>query len=98
MNLRNATPFDILKAALKALPHCEEGHVIVLVDIRDGSMEVLSKTKEFEDWAANSFDVKTVIFDIKKEAGLNIYYLYKKYRHEICCRILELKEDYPHLA
>ena len=100
MHIRDATPRDIVKIALKALPDSNEGHTIVVVDVRDGSVEVLSKTKEFESWAANSTEFKKAIFSINEDIAANddIESLYRKYKFEICCSILELKEEYPHLA
>ena len=97
MHIRDVTRYDIIKIALEALPHCEEGDVIVVVDVRDGSVEVLTKTYEFEDWARN-FDNKKVIFHLKEEeANKDIDSLFKKHKFEICCTLLELKEEYPHL-
>ena len=98
MHLRDISRKDVIRMALEALSHSNEGHAFVLVDVRDGSVEVISKTVEFEDWAARSFDFKKVIFSIKEEeAGLGIDALYKKHKHDICCTISEIKETYPHL-
>ena len=101
MNIRDITPRDIVEIALKALPDSNEGHTIVVVDVRDGSVEVLSKTEEFESWAANSFDFKKALFSMNEEniaANEDIENLYRKYKFEICCSLLEIKEKYPHLA
>ena len=100
MKLKDITPFDVIEMAWKALPESNEEHAVVLVDIRDGSVQVIKDTAEFEDWAANSFDFKKVLFSIKKEAaaGRDVDTLHKRFKHEICCRLLELKEEYPHLA
>ena len=98
MHISDLSRKEIIKMALEALPRSNEGHAVVLVDVRDGSVEIISKTQEFEDWAANTFEHKTVIFGIKEEeAGLDFEKLYRKYKHEVCCRILEIKESYPHL-
>ena len=98
MKLKDISRRDIIKMALKALPESNEGHAVVVVDVRDGSVEVLCKTQEFEDWCKNNFDSKKVIFDIKEEeAGLGFDALYKKHKHEICCTISEITEMYPHL-
>ena len=98
MELRDVSRRDIIKMALEALPDSNEGHAVVVVDVRDGGVEVISKTHEFENWAKNDFDSKKVIFDIKEEeAGLGINTLYKKHKFEIYCRVMEIKEMYPHL-
>lgn len=99
MHIRDATRFDIIEMAWKAHLYSNEGHTIVVVDIRDGCVEVLSKTEEFENWAEGDFDYKKVIFSLKEEeaANLEIGVLYKKYRYEVCCRILEIMEKFPHL-
>ena len=97
MKLRDLSRYDIVEMAWKALPHSDEGDVIVVVDNRSGNVEVLSKTHEFENWAKN-FDNKEVILHLKEEAAnLDVGTLYKKHRHEVCCRILEIMERYPHL-
>ena len=100
MKLKNITSRDVIEMALEALPSSQEEYAIVLVDVRDGSVEVIKDTVEFESWARDTFDIKKAIFGIKKEsaAGLDVDTLYKKYKHEICCSILELKEEHPHLA
>ena len=98
MKLCNISRKEVIRLALEALPHSNEGHAIVVVDVRNGSVEVLTKTDEFENWAKYDFNHKTVIFDItEEEAGLGIDALYKKHRHEICCTISEIKDMYPHL-
>ena len=99
MRLSDVSRRDIIKLALEALPHSNEGHAVVVVDVRDGSVEALSKTQEFENWAKN-FDHKKVILHLKEEeaVGTDFESLYRKYKHEICCRIMEIKEMYPHLA
>ena len=98
MNIREATRYDIIKMAWKALPHCEEGDVVVVVDVRDGSIEALSKTEDFENWAKDSFDYKKVLFHItEKEAGFDIDTLIKRYHFEVYCRMLEIKEQFPYL-
>ena len=98
MHIRDITRFDIVEMAWKALPHAEEGDVIVVVDVRNGNIEVFSKTREFEDWAKDAFDYKQSILHLKEEAAkLDVGTIYKKHRHEVCCRILELKERFPHL-
>ena len=100
MKLKDISRKEILEMALKALPNSNEGYVIVTVDVRNGDVEVLSKTEEFESWAANSSAFKKALFGIKKDAaaGLDVDALHRRYKHEICCSILELKEEYPHLA
>jgi len=99
MKLSDISRKDVIRMALQALPRSNEGHAVVVVDVRDGSVEVFCKTQEFEDWCKNNFDSKKVIFNIKEEeAGLGFDALYKKHKHEICCSILRLKEEYPHLA
>ena len=100
MNIRDITPRDIVEMALEALPSSQEEHAVVLVDIRDGSVEVIKDTAEFEDWARDAFDIKKVIFGIKKEAaaGKDFESIYNKYKHEVCCSILEIKEKHPHLV
>ena len=98
MKLREVSRFDIIEMAWKALPQSEEGDVIVVVDIRSGNVEVFSKTKEFEDWCKNDFDYKQVLIHLKEEAAnLDVGDLYKKHRYEVCCRMLEIMEKYPHL-
>ena len=98
MKLREVTRFDIVEMAWKALPSAEEGGVIVVVDVRNGNIEVLSKTREFEDWAKDAFDYKQSILYLKKEvAKLDVGTVYKEYRHEVCCGLLDLMEKYPHL-
>ena len=98
MQLKDVTRFDIIEMAWKALPHAEENGVIVVVDVRDGNVEVLSKTKEFESWAGDSFEYKQSILYLGKEAAkLDIGKVYRKYRHEVCCNILDLMERFPHL-
>ena len=98
MKLKEVSRFDIVEMAWKALPNAEEGDVIVVVDIRNGNVEVLSKTEHFESWARDSFDYKEVIIHLKEnEANLDIGTVYKKHRYEVCCRILELMERFPHL-
>ena len=98
MHIRDATRFDIIEMAWKALQYNNEGHAVIVVDVRDGCVEVLSKT-EFENWAEGDFDYKKVIFSLKEEeaANLDVGVLYKKYRYEVCCRILEIMEKNPHL-
>ena len=60
-------------------------------------MEVLSKTREFENWA-KEFKYKQVLLHLKKkEANLDVGTVYKKHRHEVCCRMLEILEKFPHL-
>ena len=100
MKLKDISRKEILEMALEALPNSNEGYVIVTVDVRNGDVEVLSKTHHFEDWAATSSDFKKVLFGIKKEsaAGQDIDTLYKRHKFEICCSIMEVKEDFPHLA
>ena len=101
MKLRDVSRKEIIKMALEALPDSNEGHVIVVVDVRNGNVEVLSKTHQFEDWAANSFDFKKALFSLNEEdiaANDDVESLYRKYKFEICCTILEIKEKHPHLA
>ena len=101
MNIRDITPRDIVKMAWETLPDSNEEHVIVVVDVRNGNVEVLSKTHQFEDWAASSTEFKKAIFSINEEdiaANDDVESLYKKHKFEICCSILELKEKYPHLV
>ena len=101
MNIRDITPRDIVRMAWEALPDSNEEHVIVVVDVRNGNVEVLSKTHQFEDWAANSFDFKKALFSLNEEdiaANDDVESLYRKYKFEICCTILEIKEKHPHLA
>ena len=98
MQIRDVTRYDIVEMGWKALPQAEEGDVIVVVDVRNGNIEVLFKTEDFESWARDSFDYKTVILHLKeKEANLDVGTLYKKHRHEVCCRMLEIMERFPHL-
>ena len=98
MHIRDITRFDVVEMAWKALPNSDEGDVIVVVDIRSGNIEVLSKTVEFENWCKDAFDYKKVILHLKEnEANLDVGTVYKKHRHEVCCRILELMERFPHL-
>ena len=97
MHIRDVTRYDIVEMAWKALPNAEEGDVIVVVDIRSGNIEVLSKSVEFENWA-KEFDYKQVLLHLKEEAAnLDVGTVYKKHRHEVCCSILELLERFPHL-
>ena len=98
MHLRDVTRYDIVEMAWKALPNAEGNGVIVVVDVRNGNVEVLSKTREFEDWARDSFDYKQSILYLEREAAkLDVGTVYKKHRHEVCCSILELMERFPHL-
>ena len=98
MKLRDVSRYDIVEMAWKALPSAEEGDVIVVVDTRNGNIEVLSKTKDFECWAKNSIEYKEAILHLnEKAANLDIGTLYKKHRHEVCCRMLEILEKFPHL-
>ena len=97
MHISDLSKKEVVKIALEALPHCEEGDVIVTVDVRDGKVEVLSKTKDFENWA-KQFDHKRVLLHLKeKDANKGFDELFGRHKFEICCRILELKEEYPHL-
>ena len=92
MKLRDLSRYDIVEMAWKALPNCEEGDVIVVVDIRNGNIEVLFKTEEFENWAKN-FEHKQAILHLKEEAANHdVGFLYKKHKYEVCCRILEIME------
>jgi len=97
MKLKDISRRDIVKMALEALPRCEEGNVVVVVDVRDGSVEVLTKSKQFENWAKNFKNIKAILCMEEKEANKDIDILYRKYKHEVCCAILELKEEFPHL-
>ena len=97
MNIKDITRFDVVEMAWKALPQSEEGDVVVVVDIKSGNVEVLSKTHEFENWAKN-FDNKKVLFHIKEnEAEHDVDTLIKRYHFEVYCRMLEIKEQFPHL-
>ena len=96
MHISDLSKKEIVKMALEALPG-EEGDVIVLVDVRDGKVEVLSKSKDFENWAKN-FNHKRVLLRLEEEdAKKDIGEIYERHKFEICCRIMEIKEMYPHL-
>ena len=91
MKLKDVTRKEILKMALEAFHNSNEGHVIVVVDVRNGNVEVLSTPQDKH---------KTVILQLKEKdvaAGLDFDTLYKKHKYEICCNTFEVKERFPHL-
>ena len=96
MHIRDATPRNIIRLALAALPDSDEGYVIVVVDVRNGSVEVLPRllNKEF-NWS--NLTIKKEIFHLWKDEDSHVDTLVKMYRHEICSNILKLKEEHPHL-
>ena len=97
MTFINLTPRDMIKMSLKALHNSNEEHVAVLVDVRNGNVEVLSTPRELEgDWWGNH---KRIILRLKKEdIAADIESLYRKHRYEICCNTFEVKERFPHLT
>ena len=97
MHIRDATPRDIIRLALAALPDSNEGLAIVAVDVRNGNVEVLLRNKNFENFDWSVFTDKKAIFHFWKNERSHVDTLVKRYRHEICGNILELKEEHPHL-
>ena len=97
MKLKDVTPHDMIKMVLKAIADNNEEHAAVLVDVRNGDVEVLSTPRELEgDWWGNH---KRIILRLKKEdIAADIESLYRKHRYEICCNTFEVKERFPHLA